>query len=58
MEHDCRTQGRPRGGKTQQKISMTLKNMRAHDYPFNFWVGCQKYSEGCKNCYMFLNQTA
>jgi protein gp37 len=31
---------------------------RAHDYTFNPQVGCRKLSEGCKNCYMFLNQTA
>ena len=30
---------------------------RAHDYTFNPQVGCRKLSEGCKNCYMFLNQT-
>ena len=27
-----------------------------HDYSFNFWVGCHRLSEGCKNCYMFLAQ--
>jgi protein gp37 len=43
---------------TRQEIGMTPKNMRAHDYSFNFWVGCQRFSEGCKNCYMFLRQKA
>ena len=28
-----------------------------HDYSFNFWIGCKKWSEGCKNCYMFIAQT-
>jgi protein gp37 len=27
-----------------------------HDFSFNFWVGCHRISEGCKNCYMFLEQ--
>jgi protein gp37 len=30
---------------------------RSHDYSFNFWIGCKKLSEGCKNCFMFLRQT-
>ena len=28
----------------------------SHDEPFNFWMGCHKFSEGCKNCYMFIAQ--
>jgi protein gp37 len=28
----------------------------SHDYPFNFWIGCHRFSEGCKNCYMFNEQ--
>lgn len=28
-----------------------------HDYPFNFWMGCYKFSEACKFCYMHLRQT-
>src|ERR1019366_7337632 len=27
-----------------------------HDYTHNFWIGCHKCSEGCKNCYMFVAQ--
>jgi len=32
-------------------------NSKQHDYSFNFWIGCHKYSEGCKNCYMYHAQT-
>jgi protein gp37 len=43
--------------------SMKVKKVRIprhhnqHDHTFNFWVGCQKLSEGCKNCYMYVLQT-
>jgi len=29
---------------------------KQHDYSHNFWIGCHKFSEGCKNCYMFHAQ--
>ena len=32
------------------------RNSTQHDYSFNFWIGCHRLSEGCKNCYMFLAQ--
>ena len=31
-------------------------NATQHDYSFNFWIGCHKFTEGCKNCYMFIAQ--
>ena len=31
-------------------------NAPQHDYSFNFWIGCRRFSEGCKNCYMFYAQ--
>lgn len=31
-------------------------NAPQHDYSFNFWIGCRRFSEGCKNCYMFHAQ--
>ena len=29
-----------------------------HDYTFNFWRGCHKVHEGCKNCYAYLSGLA
>jgi protein gp37 len=29
---------------------------KEHDETFNFWIGCQKISEGCRNCYMYVQQ--
>jgi protein gp37 len=33
-------------------------NSSQHDYSFNFWLGCKKFSEGCQNCYMFVAQSS
>jgi len=29
------------------------RNSKQHDYSHNFWIGCHKFTEGCRNCYMF-----
>ena len=33
-----------------------MDHTKQHDYSFNFWIGCRQCSEGCQNCYMFLQQ--
>ena len=40
-----------RGNRVSQKFKYG-----SHDEPFNFWMGCRKFSEGCQNCYMFIEQ--
>jgi len=32
------------------------RNSKQHDYSHNFWIGCHKFTEGCRNCYMFHAQ--
>jgi protein gp37 len=41
--------------KKGNRVSQKFKHGQ-HDYPFNFWMGCHKFSEGCRNCYMFIAQ--
>lgn len=31
-------------------------NSIQHDYSFNFWRGCHKFTEECANCYMYLSR--
>ena len=38
-------------------MKCSKRNATQHDYSFNFWIGCHRLSEGCKNCYMFLAQS-
>jgi len=33
-----------------------LHHTKQHDYSHNFWTGCHKFTEGCRNCYMFHAQ--
>jgi len=28
-----------------------------HNYTHNFWLGCRKFTEGCKNCHMWIAQS-
>lgn|GEM_PF-493498 len=48
----------PKSGHKGEQVSMKCNkhNSKQHDYSFNFWIGCHKISEGCKNCYMFHAQ--
>jgi len=39
-----------------EKEKENVDHSAQHDYSFNFWIGCQKCSEGCRNCYMFMQQ--
>ena len=32
------------------------RNYDIHNYTHNFWMGCRRYSDGCKNCHMWLMQ--
>jgi protein gp37 len=44
------------GKEEHTKMPRAIKYHRdEHDYTFNFWRGCHKIHEGCKNCYMFLS---
>jgi len=45
------------GGKEVAVREASKKHKGQHDYTHNFWIGCHKVSEGCKNCYMFVAQT-
>jgi len=33
------------------------RNYDIHNYTHNFWMGCRRYSDGCKNCHMWLMQS-
>ena len=35
----------------------TVTGVEWTNHTQNFWVACQKVSEGCKHCYMFREQT-
>ena len=32
------------------------RNYDIHNFTHNFWMGCRRYSDGCKNCHMWLRQ--
>src|SRR4030066_1119182 len=36
---------------------MSITNIEWTNYTWNPWVGCKKISAGCKNCYMYREQT-
>ncbi len=34
------------------------KRLHDHELTWNPWIGCTKASTGCRNCLMYLRQTA
>jgi len=52
----CNAGAENSGGKEVAVKEASKKHRGQHDYTHNFWLGCHKVSEGCKNCYMFVAQ--